>query len=132
MLVIFNLDWNRFAIGQQLAEAHHYLEDMVEAVGLTGKVIFNCASMGAGEKVLHFAAKDRKIEREALDYLRWHHHQVKTALRADEAYNANRDVSEMLHTLKRGGHKLAVVCGESTGGLESQLKDSRTLDFFED
>ena len=133
MLMIFNLGWERFSIGPAVAEANGFMEDMAKAVGVSERVIFNCASLGAGEWVLGRGGKKKEdIPKDTLDYLRWHHHRVLQSLYANDQFRLNREASEMFRTLHRSGHRLMAVFTGPTQVLEDGLKDFRCLEAFGD
>jgi len=131
MLFVFNLDWKRFSIGNLVVEGNSYLEQLSENLKVSERVIFNCASMGAGEFLLGATNKQNDdIPSETLNYMRWHHLKVLESIRESIPFVANRDVTKMLQTLKNGGHSLAVVGTSRTDNLEETLKDTRTREWF--
>lgn len=133
MLFVLSLDWHRFSISEQMIEANKFMSGMTEKLGVSPRIIFNFASLGAGEKLLPFASQNNAMpEDDTLDYLRWHHHQIVGILRQDEPFKANRDLSEMLKILKGEGHQLAAVFPSRTCQLEELLERARTRDYFED
>lgn len=137
MLFVFHLDWNHFSIADVVVEGNQFLEKMTNDLGVSERVIFNCASMGAGEWVQgNKKNKDtglvpEGVPADVLSYLRWHHRQVKTAIQQSEHFVANRDMTEMLKTLRSRGHDLAVVGTTRTDAIESALKETRTRDYFD-
>ncbi len=131
MLLIFNFNWNDFSIDYQVAAQNKRLKDLAKAEGVDQKIMFNCASMAGGEHILH-AEKDIEINQITLDSLRHFHHRAKAELRQDAVFNANRDISEMLMSLRKGGHILAAVWADATHKLEKTLEETRIRDYFED
>ncbi|MFA7277212.1 MAG: hypothetical protein WC043_10485 [Pseudobdellovibrionaceae bacterium] len=134
MLAIFNLDWDRFSISQQVIEANQFMEELARDVGLSERIIFNCASMGVGEYILPFAKEEKPedIPSDKLNYLRWHHHHVRQAMQEDRDYRLNHETREMLVSMRRAGHTLIAVFTGATKELEEGLKEARCLDVFED
>ena len=133
MLVVLSLEWQRFSIAPLVEEANNFLQSLTKNLGVSRKVVFNCASLGAGERLLPFAeANNAMPQDDTLDYLRWQHHQVVEALRDDTHFQANRDLLEMLQALKKQGHNLAAVLPSRTDKLEGLLELTRARDFFED
>lgn len=138
MLILFNLDWKQFSIADVVVEGNNYLEQLTHTLGVSERVIFNCASLGAGEWVLG-NKKDKEtglsrhpeIEKDTLNYLRWHHFQVNKALKQSRPYVANRDMTEMLKLLKSAGHELAVVGATRTDNIDSALKETRARHYFD-
>ncbi len=134
MLAIFNLDWNRFSISEQVAEASIFMADLARDVGLGNRVMFNCASMGTGEHVLPFAEGElaEDVSSDALNYLRWQHHHVREALKQDPDYRLNFETREMLSFMRKAGHVLVAVFTGATRDLEKGLEQARCRDVFED
>jgi beta-phosphoglucomutase-like phosphatase (HAD superfamily) len=133
MLFVLSLEWQRFSISEQVVVANRFMSDLTDQLGVSKKVIFNCASMGAGERLLPFAQEKNVMpEDDSLDYIRWHHAKVLETLRADNTFMANRDFLEMLLTLRSHGHQLAAVLPSKTSALESLLEEAHARDFFED
>lgn len=138
MLFVFNLDWKRFSISDVVVEANNYLEKLCKELDAAEKVIFNCASLGAGEWVLG-NKKDKEtgltkgngLSPDTLNYLRWHHHQVNRVIRNSVPFVANRDMTEMLKALKTQGHELAVVGTTRTENIEDDLIATRTRHYFD-
>lgn len=132
MLFMFSLEWEKFSIANVVVEANHYLEELSNDLGLSDRVIFNCASLGAGEWITGNKKKSAlpPIPSETLDYLRWHHRQVKEAIRLSTPFIANRDMTEMLKNLKGNGHELAVISATRTEKIEDALIETRTRDYF--
>lgn len=131
MLLIFNFNWNAFSIDHQVATQNKRLKELAKAEGVDQKIMFNCASMAGGEHILH-SEKDIEINQITLDSLRHFHHRAKSELRKNEVFAANRDISEMLMSLRRSGHILAAVWADTTSQLEKTLEDTRVRDYFED
>jgi len=131
MLLIFNFNWNALSIDRQVSAQNKRLKELAKAEGVDQKIMFNCASMAGGEYILN-AEKDIKINQITLDSLRHFHHRAKAELRRDEVFAANRDIAEMLISLKRGGHILAAVWADATHKLEKTLEETRIRDYFED
>ncbi len=136
MLFIMNLDWSHFAISEQVVEANNYLHTLAADLQVENKVIFNCASIKAGEKILPFGegelGKNEMPKDGTLDYLRWHHQKVREALWNDIKFRSNRDVTEMVSNLKKSGHQIAAVHESTTCHLEEQLRETRLRDYFGD
>ncbi|MDY0029844.1 MAG: hypothetical protein RBR86_07875 [Pseudobdellovibrionaceae bacterium] len=134
MLAIFNLDWKRFSISKQVAEAGNFMSRLTRDVGVGDRVIFNCASMGTGEYVLPFADGERAedVSSDALNYLRWQHHHVREALKQDQDYRLNFETREMLSSMRKSGHVLVAVFTGATHDLEKGLEEARCRDVFED
>jgi hypothetical protein len=131
MLFMFNMDWARFDIGQQVEEGNKYLTEMTKVLGVLERIIFNCASMGAGEWVLGSKKGSQDVPQDTLNYLRWHHHKVLESIRSSNQFQANRDFSEMLQTLRANGHVLAAVATTKTDNIDVALKKTRTHDWFD-
>lgn len=131
MLFMFNMDWARFDIRERVVEGNQYLERMTKELGVDNRLMFNCASMGAGEWVLGTKRGNEPIPEDTLNYLRWHHHQVLEAIRASNEFQANRDFSEMLLTLRSNGHTLAAVGTTKTDAIDEALRRTRTREWFD-
>lgn len=135
MLFVLSLDWQRFSISDQVVEANHYLKDLSSVYKVAEKVSFNSASIKAGEHLLPFAngelGKNEMPRDDTLDYLRWHHQKVREVMWEELKFRANRDLTEMLSTLKSNGHKLAAVLPSRTSNLEEMLEEARIKEYFE-
>ena len=162
MLVVFNLGWERFDIDRKVSAGNHRLHNVVAEKNAGHFIIFNLASLGAGERIIDrkerrenarqkdpdfdtkVAAmrlvpeeKDRPMEegvpnQKTIDFLRHYHAQVASPLRSDEKFKAYRDAAEMLAKLKAHGHDLAVAFTGASKEAEQKLKLARTLDYFGD
>ncbi len=132
MLMVFNLDWKRFSIATQVAEANAFMLEMASTLGLSERIIFNCSSMGAGEWVLKKRGQEEDISPDTLNYVRWHHHQVVEAVRGDAQYRLNHETREMLQSLRRAGHDLVAVFTGATVALEEVLRGARCREIFAD
>lgn len=132
MLMIFNLNWPRISISEQVIAANSGMRRLAEAVGLSNNVIYDCASMGAGEKVLPFSNPQQTATLDKLNYLRWHHQIARKELDADPIFRLNHETREMIDTLKSWGHSLAAVWAGATEELETSLEGARCRDAFGD
>ena len=136
MLFVLNLDWVRFGISEQVVEANRYMEELAANLQVDTKVIFNCASIHAGEHLLPFGegalGKNDMPKDDTLDYLRWHHQKVREAMWGDIRFRANRDVTEMLDRLKNQGHQLVAIWESSTQALDKTLRQSRVRHYFDE
>lgn len=134
MLIIMKLDWPHFAISERIVEANNYLHALAADLEVEKKVIFNCASIKAGERLLPFGegqlGKNAMPKDGTLDYLRWHHQKVRDALWQDQKFRSNRDLTEMIATLKNDGHEVAAVYESATHHLEEHLCESRLREYF--
>lgn len=134
MLFIMNLDWSHFAISEAVVEANNYLHALAAELHVDKKVLFNCASIKAGENLLPFAegelGKNEMPKDGTLDYLRWHHQKVREALWQDVKFRSNRDVTEMISSLKNDGHQVAAVYESATCHLEEHLCKTRLREYF--
>lgn len=131
MLFIFNMDWARFDIAKQVEEGNKHLIEMTKAMGVQERIIFNCASMGAGEWILGSKKNSDDIPQDILNSLRLHHHKILESIRKSIEFQANRDFSEMLQTLRANGHVLAAVATTKTDKIDAALKKTRTHDWFD-
>jgi beta-phosphoglucomutase-like phosphatase (HAD superfamily) len=132
ILFVLSLDWPRFSISQQVSYANRSMQEKVCEAGLSKNIIFNCASLGAGERILPFRGNETDITPDILDELRYEHHKIVENLRSEVHFQANRDMLEMLSNLRASGHQLAAVATSDTGKLEKLLEDTRARDFFDD
>lgn len=136
MLFVLNLDWARFGISEQVVEANRYMEELAANLQVDTKIIFNCASIHAGEHLLPFAegalGRNEMPKDDTLDYLRWHHQKVRETMWGDIRFRANRDLTEMLDVLKRQGHQLVAVWEAATRDLDKTLRASRVREYFDD
>lgn len=132
MLMVFNLDWKRFSIAPQMAEANAFMQEMALSLDISERIIFNCASMGAGEWILKKREGQEDIPSDTLNYVRWHHHKVVEAVRSDAQYRINFETREMLQSLRRAGHGLVAVFTGATNVLEDILRGARCRDIFAD
>jgi beta-phosphoglucomutase-like phosphatase (HAD superfamily) len=132
-LLMFNLDWPRFDINDQVAQANHKINDLAKEKGAGFFVLFNLSSLGAGERItaLHTPAEKKPDER-TLDYLRRRHWRIARDLGKDSKFKAYRDAAEMMAELRSDGHRLAAVFSGSVGTVSEELKRARILDYFED
>ena len=135
MLIIFNLSWDNFDIDARAGAATRRMNGLAAEKGAGNHVIFNLASLGAGEWVTDAVKPKKEEERPAartMDYLRRRHWRMLRDLNRDETVRAYRDSAEMLAILRRDGHRLAAVHTGPTGAAETQLQRARMLDYFED
>lgn len=130
--MIFNLDWKRFDIESQVSAANARMAELTEKANLTNYMIFNLASVHAGEWITSFDPDVGNVSNRTVNFLRRMHYRVKRSLDKDKSYRANRDALEMLDKLKSRGHNLSAVWSEETKTLEESLKRSRSLDYFGD
>jgi hypothetical protein len=75
---------------------------LTQAEGLSRKVLFNCASLGAGEVILPDHTQEDKVDPVQLDALRRWHQREKAALLADTTFQVSCDFRETLKTLRGG------------------------------
>ncbi|MDD3021841.1 MAG: hypothetical protein PHX61_12810 [Alphaproteobacteria bacterium] len=140
MRVVLLLDWSRVNIAQQVSKANHRMDEMTREVGLAKKVVFNLASLGAGEWMTDMAwlpneepDEQKKLNQSKLDMLRRFHWRVKQQFEDDIKVRENRETREMVSGLKQRGHTLTIVWPAPDEILDTvvKLKDARALDFFE-
>lgn len=162
MLVVFNLGWERFDIDSKVSLGNQRLNGVAAEKKAGHFIIFNLASLGAGERIIDRKERrenarkkdpdfDRKIaamrlvpkekdrpmeegapDQKTVDFLRHYHAQIAKPLHRDENFKAYRDAAEMLARLKARGHDLAVAFTGASKEVEQKLKLARTLDYFGD
>lgn len=156
MLVVFHLGWDRFDIDQKVAAANRKISDIARDKQAAHMMIFNLASLGAGEiiidrqerienarkndpdfdsKLKALGVDDVSYERppaRAIDYIRRRHWRIARDLGHDNQFKAYRDAAEMLLTLRTRGHQLAAVFTGASKDAQLGLKRARALDYFED
>lgn len=132
MLVIFDLDWERFDINDQVVAANDELNGLARRLGADFFISFNLASRGAGERILAPRARN-KPGGDVLDKLRENHWRVARSLGENENFKACQDVAEMLAGMKKRDFHLAAVFSKMPGteGVVA-LERARLLDYFED
>lgn len=130
MLMIFNLDWPSISISEQVFVANRGMRRLAEAVGLCDKVIYNCGSMGACERVLPFSNPEKAATSDELNYLRWHLKIARDELAENPIFRLNHETREMIGALKTAGHSLAAVWAGATQKLETGLEGARCRDAF--
>lgn len=158
MLVVFHLGWDRFNIDQKASAATRKVNGIAHDKGAKHFMIFNLASLGAGEIIIDrkerlenarksdpdFDAKlaekgivDEDVNyvrppERTIDYIRRRHHRIARDLGNDEQFKAYRDAAEMLSALRTRGHQLAAVFTGASKEVQQGLKLARALDYFED
>ncbi len=141
MLIVFNLDWQRFNIDRQVSAANRKINALAEEKKAGHFIIFNLASLGAGERIIDRVARQHdqtpvaeagRPDPRAIDYLRRRHWRIARDLQKDNNFKAYRDAAEMLAGLKSRGHRLAAVFTGASAVAEQALKWARALDYFED
>lgn len=156
VLVVFHLDWDRFDIDQEVSDANRRINDIARDKQAGHMMIFNLASLGAGEYIIDRrqrmesacknasaqdgsavaqgaddVSRERPSER-TVDYIRRRHWRIARDLGHDNRFKAYRDAAEMLAALRTRGHQLAAVFTGESKAAEQNLKRARTLDYFED
>jgi len=143
-----------------VSAANQMLSGIAKSKKIDHFVIFNAASLSAGETIINSPERlkrareaDPDFDQKALekglskedldqlstapdertmDYIRRRHWRIVRDLSRSDDFKAYRDSAEMLANLKRQQHQLAVVHTGPTRDLEQDLKRSRALDYFED
>lgn len=149
MLVVFHLGWERFDIDQKVSAANRKINDIARDKQADHMMIFNLASLGAGEIIIdrkerleksggdgdiytgQASSYERPPER-IIDYIRRRHWRIARDLGHDNQFKAYRDVAEMLAALRKRGHQLAAVFTGASKDAELGLKRARALDYFEE
>ena len=140
MKIILLLDWARVNIVQQVSKANERMAEMSREVGLSQKVVFNLASLGAGEWMTGMAwlpdresEEQKKLNQTKMDMLRRFHWRVKQEFESDMTVRENRETREMVSGLKTRGHSISVVCPDPEGISDTveKLENARALEFFE-
>lgn len=141
MNIVLLLDWQRFNISSQVSSANARMGEMTKMLGLGDMMVFNIASMGAGELMTRFAwikkgeeesPEQRKTSGAVLDTIRRFHWRVKTEFQNHQVVRTNHETREMIIGLRKGGHGLKVVWDGAAEGIARDLIDARALDYFEE
>lgn len=156
MLVVFHLGWDRFDIDQKVGAANRKINAIARDKQAGNMMIFNLASLGAGEFIIDRKERHEKSRRQSpgfdaasedaatdnesrerppervIDYIRRRHWRIARDLGHDNQFKAYRDAAEMLSALRTRGHQLAAVFTGASKEAEQGLKRARALDYFEE
>ncbi len=131
MLVIFDLDWKKCDINDQVAAANNEINGLAGEKGVGHFISFNLASLGAGERIMALRY-DKEPDRNIIDELRHHHWHLAKGLEENSSFRAYRDVAEMLSGMKSRDYRLATVFTGAADVAAEALKRARIIDYFEE
>ena len=132
MLIIFNLDWKTCDIDQKISRAAQNLATLIQAMGAGHYVQYNLTSLGAHETVFWKSTPpEKRIPSETLNFIRLQHAEITKDLGKDSRYRRFRDTAQMLCSLRRDRHNLAVVFPGETEECEQLLRSARLRDYFD-